>query len=95
MSKYIVIHESYSNETKVADFIQAIGAYDDLRSAYGAAYLQLSDFAREDEIDYISTPYRLEGDTGFGMYLKHEMYTDVCFILFAGEDGFGESKEET
>ena len=94
MSKYIVIHESYNNETKISDFIQAIGTYDDMRSAYGAAYLQLCDFARDEGIDNISTPYRLEGDTGFGMSLKHERYTDVCYVLFVGKDGFGEHEEE-
>ena len=92
MSKYVVIHESYDNETKISDFIQAIGTYDDARSAYGAAYLQLCDFAREDGVNCISTPYRLEGDTGLGMTLKHDRYTDVCYVLFVGEDGFGEEK---
>ena len=93
MSKYVVIHESYDNETKTSDFIQAIGTYDDVRSAYGTAYLQLCDFARDDGVNCISIPYRLEGDTGLGMTLKHDRYTDVCYVLFVGKDGFGEEEE--
>ena len=59
------------------DFIQAIGAYTDYEKAYGAALLYLDELAENccDEKHaelMITTLGRLEGDTGWGMWLKNK-----------------------
>ena len=86
--KYVVISGNYNNETFRNEFIQAIGTYNDMRQAYGVAILQLNEFVNNGEM--ITPLYKLEGDTGVGMEVKHESYTDYVHVLFAGPDDWGD-----
>ena len=78
---------NYDNKTPREDFIQAIGTYNDMRQAYGAAILQLNDFVEDGKGEMITPLFQLEGDTGVGMEVKHENDTDYCYVLFCDSDG--------
>lgn len=70
MSKYIVV---FSLDTGL---LNVEGVYDDYEAALGCALLSLDTYARENMSEeyeladmYVSTLYRIEGDSGFGMTL--------------------------
>lgn len=81
--------------------LDCIGAYEDYEKAYGAALLYLDEMAegeyRDDNTDelMITTTVRLEGDTGFGLFLKDKDEKDLyrTYILDApkakGDDADG------
>lgn len=81
--KYILIFESGD------DFQMCIGIYDNLKEAYGAAYLWLDKLldgelsvGKDDGVS-ISPAYALEGETGFGMMLVgDEKIKERVHILF-------------
>lgn len=66
---------------------RCLGAFKDERAAYGEALLYLDEMANNIRGDsMVSTLERLEGDTGFGLWLKNKetgKETDYAFILFA------------
>lgn len=80
--RYAVVYGNYRNDNVRSDYIQAVGTYNDFVQAYGAALLMLNDNANEDLGETITPLFPLEGDTGYGMELKHERYTDFCYVLF-------------
>ena len=92
--RFVVISGHYDNKTYRGEFIQAIGTYNDVRQAYGVALLQLSDFIDEEKGEMITPPFALEGDTGYGIEIKHEKYTDYCYVLFCDPDDFWGRKKE-
>lgn len=94
-AKYVVVSGSYTNDTGHGYFIQAIGTYEDARTAYGVAILQLNDFVDKDSGEMITPIFSLEGNTGCGMEVKHEKHTDFCYVLFGGPDGWGDKEEES
>ena len=76
--------------------IQCIGAFKTLTEAYGEAMLYLTEMAVEtyeyenDDEECTISPLRdLEGETGFGMYLRNKAGETLhaVFILHAGEPG--------
>ena len=85
MKSYIVIAGTYDNKTNVTDFVQAIGFYYDIQEAYGAAFLHLNDSVINDE--KISPLFPLEGDTGYGAEVRHEVFTSFCDVLFCEDKG--------
>lgn len=92
--KYVVVSGNYDNKTGRLDFIQALGTYYDCRQAYGVALLQLCDFQQSKE-EKVTPLFPLEGDTGYGISIRHEAYTDFCYILFCDSDDGYEKKEES
>lgn len=88
MLQYVVIAGYYNNETNIDGMIQAVGVYDNAEQAYGAAFLHLCKSAEDlkDETVTISTPYRLEGESGFGMDMKHGIWTEYAYVLFCDPD---------
>lgn len=79
--QYMVVYGNYRNSDLRNEFIQGIGTYDNAEQAYGKAILFLNEMINEGSNEQISPIYPLEGDTGFGMSLKHETYTDYVYIL--------------
>lgn len=66
--------------------IQLNGAFESLNEAYGAAYLFLDECAngRKEESLSISLPEKLEGGTGYAMYLKDKdgKITEYAYVLY-------------
>ena len=88
--KFVVVSGNYMNDTGRQDFIQAIGTYNDMRQAYGVAILQLNEFVDQEKNEMITPLFDLDTNTGMGMEVKHERYTDFCYILFCGPDEWGD-----
>lgn len=71
---HTVVAETVGNSGE-AYMISCIGAYTDYEKAYGAALLYLDEMAegycdRDKEELLITTLIQLEGETGWGLYLK-------------------------
>lgn len=90
----VAIAESMNPKTGVTDMMQCLGAFETLASAYGEAMIYLTELAagtyeyeNEDEECTISPLRDLEGETGFGMYLRNKAGETLhaVFILHAGE----------
>lgn len=88
----VAIAETFDPKTGESDFIQCLGAFDSLTSAYGEAALHLTEMAvgtyeygNKDEECTISPLRELEGETGYGMYLRNKAgeTLDAVFILHA------------
>lgn len=100
----VAIAESMNPKTGISDMIQCIGAFGTLTEAYGEAMLYLTEMAvgtyeyeSEDEECTISPLRDLEGETGFGMYLRNKAGETLhaVFILHAtypetGDGGDGD-----
>lgn len=101
--KAVAIAEAYNPKTGVCDLIHCLGAFDSLTSAYGEAAVYLTELAvgtyeynDKDEECTISPLRDLEGETGYGMYLRNKAgeTLDAVFILHAKyekESGGGEN----
>lgn len=68
------------------EMITLIGAFENAAEAYGEAYLYLDELSQnyKDEDGMCITPLcELEGDTGYGMYLKDKdgKTTEYAYIL--------------
>lgn len=62
--------------------LECIGVYKDYEKAYGAALLYLDEMAENDRDDQtgelmITTTVRLEGETGYGIYLRDKNGNDL------------------
>ena len=81
-TQYIVVGGYYDNKTNAGKFIQALGAFDNKEQAYGVAILYLNRNIDDKKGEFVTPIYPLEGDTGIGMSVKHESYTDYAYVLF-------------
>lgn len=82
--------------------LECIGVYKDYEKAYGAALLYLDEMA-ENECDnetgelMITTTVRLEGETGYGIYLKDkdgkDLYRTYILDVLEEERGDGDGKD--
>ena len=90
----VAIAESLDPKTGRTDMMQCIGAFETLARAYGEAMIYLTELAEgtyeyenKDEECTISPLRDLEGETGFGLYLKNKAgeTLDAVFILHAKE----------
>lgn len=79
--KFVVVSGYYDNDTLRSKFIQAIGTYNDKLQAFGKALLHISELA-DGQDKKITLPFVLENETGYGIEVRHEKYTDYCYILF-------------
>jgi hypothetical protein len=90
----VAIAESMNPKTGVSGMIQCLGTFRTLTEAYGEAMVYLTELAEgsyeynnDDEECTISPLRGLEGETGYGIYLRNKAgeTLDVVFILHAGE----------
>lgn len=89
----VAITESMNQKTGVSDMIQCLGAFESLTIAYGEAMIYLTEMATiyecniQDEECTISPLRDLEGETGFGIYLRNKAGETLhaVFILHTGE----------
>lgn len=84
----VAIAESLDPKTKEIDMIQCIGAFETLARAYGEAMIYLTELAAgsyeyedKDEECTISPLRDLEGETGFGLYLKNKAGETLHAVL--------------
>ena len=93
--KAVAIAESMNPKTGVTDMMQCLGTFGTLTEAYGEAMIYLTELAagtyeydNDDEECTISPLRDLEGETGFGMYLRNKAGETLhaVFILHAGTE---------
>jgi len=84
---------------QMGDLVQSLGVFDNANSAYGRAYLFLSEITEDEDMEncYVTFPYELEGDTGFGIDVKEkgtDKVKDTVFILFDSYKEFEDDEHE-
>ena len=101
--KFVVVTGYFSKG--ILEFIQAIGIFQDARTAYGEAHPYLNDLAQDQNngnSGHVSPPasisplMELEGSTGFGMYLDggESDTEDFAYILFCEDKGDGHEESD-
>lgn len=102
-TKFVVVAGYFSKGR--LEFIQAIGIFQDPRTAYGEAYLYLNKLAQDQNNENsgrVSPPasitplMELEGSSGFGMYLDggESDTEDFAYILFCEDKGDGHEESD-
>lgn len=81
-----VVVGGWMNDNGNSEMITLLGAFENLTEAYGKAYLYLDELSQnysDDDGAYITPLYELEGETGFGMYLKTKDHKtqEYAFVL--------------
>lgn len=70
--KFVMVGESLAPETQIPSMIECLGVFDTSAAAYGRAVMYLSELTDGVEGESTITPLvELEGQTGFGLYLKN------------------------
>lgn len=70
-NKFVIVAESLNPETQMPDTIECLGVFSTSTAAYGQAIMYLSELADGIEGGAITPLIELEGQTGFGLYLKN------------------------
>ena len=80
-TRFVVV-AGYYNKDRQNEFIQALGCFDNPEQAYGKAILHLNEMIDDPKTSCVTPIFQLEGDTGYGMEVKHENFTDFAYVLF-------------